>query len=218
MSSCRRTRPAAWPAGRGGRSAGSAPMRQRSRPRVRYTAPPRRSGGMVDAADSKSAGLKTVWVRVPPSAPVAGNAPATHRGVFVCAIQRARQRGWIRRNLFFSGKVETGGGMGDSSRASPARACAGGHARGRSSRGASMYLTCARILAAFLLSFLAVADAAQAARPREGGEEVVETFEVPGTPRDRIYAAAKLWALGKLNSSRGAIDFESPEEGILIGN
>ncbi|WP_162203289.1 DUF4468 domain-containing protein [Pseudoxanthomonas suwonensis] len=81
-----------------------------------------------------------------------------------------------------------------------------------------MYLTCARILAAFLLSFLAVADAAQAARPREGGEEVVETFEVPGTPRDRIYAAAKLWALGKLNSSRGAIDFESPEEGILIGN
>jgi hypothetical protein len=36
---------------------------------LRYTSRPRRSGGMVDAADSKSAALKSVWVRVPPSAP-----------------------------------------------------------------------------------------------------------------------------------------------------
>ena len=37
---------------------------------VGYTPRPRRSGGMVDAADSKSAASDSVGVRVPPSAPV----------------------------------------------------------------------------------------------------------------------------------------------------
>src|SRR5690606_6067610 len=38
-----------------------------------YTARPAEVAESVDAADSKSAALKSVWVRVPPSAPVAEN-------------------------------------------------------------------------------------------------------------------------------------------------
>ena len=56
---------------------GSAPQQEGVQPHPplrlpqgsRYTSRPRRSGGTVDAADSKSAALKSVWVRVPPSAP-----------------------------------------------------------------------------------------------------------------------------------------------------
>lgn len=56
-----------------------------------YTSRPRRSGGMVDAADSKSAALKSVWVRVPPSAP--DHARARLRSRAFC-VARAAQAGF----------------------------------------------------------------------------------------------------------------------------
>ena len=67
-----------------------------NRPALGYTSRPRRSGGTVDAADSKSAALKSVWVRVPPSAP---GSPALRRGFFLACRFRRSVRKYSRACL-----------------------------------------------------------------------------------------------------------------------
>ena len=47
----------------------------------------RRSGGMADAADSKSVGRKAVWVRLPPPAPTFSNVDS-----YVGSLKRAFSR------------------------------------------------------------------------------------------------------------------------------
>src|SRR5690606_36809273 len=58
----------------------------------------------VDAADSKSAGLKTVWVRVPPSAPDRGH--ARRRGLLVAGstvLNRGHAHGVIHEHVQCAG-------------------------------------------------------------------------------------------------------------------
>jgi hypothetical protein len=58
-----------------------------------------------------------------------------------------------------------------------------------------------------------------------GCTKIVETdrtfdgvFEVPSTPKDKIYSSTKIWIAETFRSAKAVIEYDNKEEGTLIGN
>ena len=47
---------------------------------------------------------------------------------------------------------------------------------------------------------------------------VVQVFEAPGYTRDQVYTAARMWIAQNFKSAKAVIEYESKDEGVIIGN
>ena len=52
----------------------------------------------------------------------------------------------------------------------------------------------------------------------EPNQPFEKVFEVPGHTRDQIFTSTKIWVAENFRSSKAVVEYESKEEGTLIGN
>lgn len=78
-----------------------------------------------------------------------------------------------------------------------------------------------RIVAALLLALALLPGHAVAKKEPPLTEEernVVQVFEAEGYTKDQIYSASKMWIAENFKSAKAVTEYESPEEGTIVGN
>jgi hypothetical protein len=82
------------------------------------------------------------------------------------------------------------------------------------SRITNAFVRALQVVALCVLSAAAVAGETFDA-PDQAFEKV---FEVPGHSRDEIFTSSKIWVAENFRSSKAVLEYESKDDGVLIGN
>lgn len=69
-----------------------------------------------------------------------------------------------------------------------------------------------------LLGWSGLADAKRPPPITDEERTVVQVFDAPGSTKDQIYAASKLWIAENFKSAEAVVDYDDPSEGTIIGN
>jgi hypothetical protein len=76
------------------------------------------------------------------------------------------------------------------------------------------------LIVAVIFSFLGSATTIFAADVKDAAEElfVQKVYDFPGVDKAKIYDRSRIWMAKEFKSSKQAIEFESKESGIIMGN